>query len=107
MKSRSKTPAATAASAHGLAPSERVPDFAGLSLRRAFELARRAALNIEVEGEGYVVAQDPESGAVRSHPTVRLVLSPNLPGLVRQRDADGVHVASFSEPAVGAVGAAQ
>lgn len=80
----------------------RVPDFTGLSLRRAFELARHAALNLEVEGEGYVVAQDPEPGAPRSHPTVRLALSPNVRAPNRDSDTEGVHVASFVEPASGA-----
>ncbi|MGH7863806.1 MAG: penicillin-binding protein, partial [Candidatus Binataceae bacterium] len=77
----------------------RVPDFSGLSLRRALELARRVALNIEVEGAGYVVAQDPEAGAPRSHPTVHLALSPNLRAPVRDGGADGVHVASLVETA--------
>jgi len=45
--------------AAALTGDDRIPDFSGLSLRRAFALAGRRHLNLEVEGDGYVVAQRP------------------------------------------------
>ena len=52
------------------------PDFAGLSLRRAIELARISRVNVDVHGGGYVVAQDPRAGAPLNHSTVKLTLAP-------------------------------
>jgi cell division protein FtsI (penicillin-binding protein 3) len=45
---------------------EFTPDFIGLSLRGALALARAQGLSPEVEGGGYVIAQDPAPGAVRA-----------------------------------------
>ena len=42
------------------------PNFIGLSLRKALRLARAEALNPDVEGAGYVVAQAPAPGAARA-----------------------------------------
>ena len=38
------------------------PNFSGLSLRRAMELARVSRVNVDVHGGGYVVAQEPARG---------------------------------------------
>jgi cell division protein FtsI (penicillin-binding protein 3) len=40
----------------------RIPDFRGLSLRSAFALARSDQLELEVQGDGYVVTQEPGPG---------------------------------------------
>ena len=56
------------------------PNFAGLSLRRAMELARVSRVNVDVHGGGYVVAQDPDAGAPLNHATVKLTLAPILAG---------------------------
>jgi len=52
------------------------PNFAGLSLRRAMELARVSRVNVDVHGGGYVVAQEPGAGAPLNHLTVKLTLAP-------------------------------
>ena len=52
------------------------PNFAGLSLRRAMELARISRVNVDVHGGGYVVAQKPGAGAPLNHSTVKLTLAP-------------------------------
>jgi len=52
------------------------PNFAGLSLRRAIELARISRVNVDVHGGGYVVAQAPGAGAPLNHSTVKLTLAP-------------------------------
>jgi cell division protein FtsI (penicillin-binding protein 3) len=57
--------------------SDRVPDFRGLSLRRAFAMAGRRHLNLEVTGEGYVVGQRPAPGAAATG-SVTLRLAPVL-----------------------------
>ncbi len=54
----------------------RTPDFTGLSLRSAFEVARRFGMNIEVKGTGYVVAQKPAVGLRFSGSPVKLTLAP-------------------------------
>jgi cell division protein FtsI (penicillin-binding protein 3) len=51
------------------------PNFAGLSLRRAMELARVSRVNVDVHGGGYVVAQEPNAGAPLNHATVKLTLA--------------------------------
>ena len=51
------------------------PNFAGLSLRRAMELARVSRVNVDVHGGGYVVAQEPSAGAPLNHATVKLTLA--------------------------------
>jgi cell division protein FtsI (penicillin-binding protein 3) len=52
------------------------PNFSGLSLRRAMELARVSRVNVDVRGGGYVVAQDPGAGAPLNHATVKLTFAP-------------------------------
>jgi cell division protein FtsI (penicillin-binding protein 3) len=59
-----------------LAGNDRIPDFSGLSLRRAFALAGRRHLNLEVEGDGYVVAQQPAPGSAIGAGSVTLRLAP-------------------------------
>jgi len=59
-----------------LAGSDRIPDFSGLSLRRAFALAGRRHLNLEVEGDGYVVAQQPAPGSAIGAGSLTLRLAP-------------------------------
>jgi cell division protein FtsI (penicillin-binding protein 3) len=61
--------------AAALTGDDRIPDFSGLSLRRAFALAGRRHLNLEVEGEGYVVAQRPAPGAAAGEGSVTLRLA--------------------------------
>jgi cell division protein FtsI (penicillin-binding protein 3) len=53
-----------------------VPDFTGLSLGEALELARRAHLPLEVSGSGQVVGQSPGPGRMRAGATLRLSLAP-------------------------------
>jgi cell division protein FtsI (penicillin-binding protein 3) len=55
-------------------PAE-LPDFAGLSLRQALALAHQRALNLDVKGSGWVVAQDPPPGAPAGPDTVKLTLA--------------------------------
>ncbi len=62
--------------AAALTGGDGVPDFSGLSLRRAFALARRRHFDLEVEGDGYVVAQRPAPGAVPGAGPVTLRLAP-------------------------------
>ena len=52
------------------------PNFSGLSLRRAIELARLSKVNVDVHGAGYVAAQDPEAGTALNHATIKLTLAP-------------------------------
>jgi cell division protein FtsI (penicillin-binding protein 3) len=60
--------------------SGKIPNFVGLSLRRAIELARRTGINIDVDGSGYVIRQKPAAGAkLASQPSaVKLALAPVL-----------------------------
>ncbi|HVA41183.1 MAG TPA: penicillin-binding transpeptidase domain-containing protein, partial [Candidatus Binataceae bacterium] len=62
--------------AMALVSNDAIPDFAGLSLRRAFALARGHHLNLEVHGDGYVVAQQPAPGAALGTAAVALKLAP-------------------------------
>ena len=62
--------------AAALIGEDRIPDFSGLSLRRAFALAARRHLNLEVEGDGYVIAQRPAPGAATGTGSVTLRLAP-------------------------------
>ena len=64
--------------AAALTADDRIPDFSGLSLRRAFALAGRRHLNLEVEGDGYVIAQQPAPGAAAGAGSVTLRLAPVL-----------------------------
>jgi len=79
----SKRPTATAAEVDDYLPvltgsklTRATPNFAGLSLRRAIELARVSRVDVDVHGGGYVVAQEPDAGAPLNHATVKLTLAP-------------------------------
>lgn len=81
------------------AAANRIPDFSGLSLRRAFDLARRRHLELEVEGEGYVVAQRPAPGAALGADPVTLRLAPAVAeaenaGVLKTASKNGFQVAS-------------
>ena len=39
------------------------PDFRGASLRHALEIARQLGINLDVKGQGYVIAQEPRRAA--------------------------------------------
>ena len=52
-----------------------VPDFRGLSLRGALRMAAGRALNIQVDGSGYVVLQRPAAGQPLDGTPIRLTLS--------------------------------
>jgi len=51
------------------------PDFRGLSLRRAFALARSHGLDLEVTGSGFVASQAPAPGAPLDRGAVHIKLS--------------------------------
>jgi cell division protein FtsI (penicillin-binding protein 3) len=51
------------------------PNFAGMSLRRALQVARRLGMTVEVKGDGYVMAQEPPAGAPLSRGTIKLTLA--------------------------------
>jgi hypothetical protein len=77
-----KTPTASSADPDDYLPvltgsklTRATPNFAGLSLRRAMELARVSRVNVDVHGGGYVVAQEPSAGAPLNHATVKLTLA--------------------------------
>jgi cell division protein FtsI (penicillin-binding protein 3) len=67
-----------------------MPNFAGMSLRGALQVARRLGMTVEVKGGGYVVAQDPPAGAPLRNATLRLTLAPVL--------ADATDVAGAGVP---------
>ena len=52
-----------------------IPDFSGLSLRRALAIAHRYGLDLEVKGSGYVIAQDPAPYAPFVHAPVKVTLA--------------------------------
>jgi len=51
-----------------------VPEFRGLSLRAALDLARSRRIDVEISGSGYVVRQKPGPGAVLARPPAELTL---------------------------------
>jgi cell division protein FtsI (penicillin-binding protein 3) len=51
------------------------PNFSGLSLRSAIDLARVSKVNVDVHGAGYVVAQEPGAGSPLNHATIKLILA--------------------------------
>src|SRR5208283_2997441 len=72
------------------------PNFDGLSLRRAIELARVSRVDVDVHGGGYVVAQEPDAGAPLNHATVKLTLAPIVADSGADTAADsGVMPASY------------
>lgn len=54
------------------------PNFAGMSLRRALQVARRLGITIDVKGDGYVVTQEPAAGAPLSRGAIKLTLGSAL-----------------------------
>jgi cell division protein FtsI (penicillin-binding protein 3) len=74
------------------------PNFAGLSLRRAMELARVSRVNVDVHGGGYVIAQEPGAGAPLNHATVKLMLGSVVAdsGAETAADSDIVPASYFS-----------
>ena len=54
--------------------SPTTPNFIGLSLRAALQVARRLGTMLEVRGDGYVVAQHPAAGAPLSRGSIKLTL---------------------------------
>jgi cell division protein FtsI (penicillin-binding protein 3) len=52
------------------------PDFGGASLRHALDIARQLGVNLEVTGQGYVVAQDPAPGTALPRSPIKLKLAP-------------------------------
>ncbi len=52
------------------------PNFSGASLRHALDIARRVGANLEVKGQGYVVAQEPAAGSALSSVPIKLTLMP-------------------------------
>ncbi len=71
----SVAPLRMASANHSGSASKTTPDFTGLSLRRAFGVARRIGVNLKIEGDGYVVRQDPAPGAPLAQAPVRLELA--------------------------------
>ncbi|MFZ0888107.1 MAG: penicillin-binding transpeptidase domain-containing protein [Candidatus Binataceae bacterium] len=70
--------------------SAATPDFLGLSLRRALALGRRHSINIEVEGSGYVIRQEPAPRTALNHCDVKLTLAPEPPQIsLRSPTGDG------------------
>jgi cell division protein FtsI (penicillin-binding protein 3) len=98
-----KTPAATAADPDDYLPvltgsklTRATPNFSGLSLRRAMELAHVSRVNVDVHGGGYVIAQEPDAGAPLNHATVKLTLAPIVADSGAETAADsGVVPASY------------
>lgn len=52
------------------------PNFSGASLRHALDVARQVGANLEVKGQGYVVAQEPAAGSVLPSSPIKLTLAP-------------------------------
>ena len=48
-----------------------LPDFRGMSVGRAIEVARAAGIAVELVGTGRVVEQDPPPGAPSARATLR------------------------------------
>ncbi len=58
-----------------------VPYFAGLSLRHALQLAHRLNLELDVSGDGYVVAQSPAPGSpIPAFRRIKIVLAGSVEG---------------------------
>jgi cell division protein FtsI (penicillin-binding protein 3) len=74
------TPAAAIAdhdaTAAALVSPDATPDFSAMSLRQAIALAHRRHLDLTVEGDGYVIAQNPAPGAPLGTRPISLRLAP-------------------------------
>ena len=53
-----------------------VPDFRGMGVGRALEVARQAGLRLEISGSGLVVGQEPAPNSARYSPVCQLRLAP-------------------------------
>ncbi len=56
--------------------AESVPNFIGLGLGRALDLAQQAKLRLEITGSGVVVSQEPTPHSPRRGPVCQLRLAP-------------------------------
>jgi cell division protein FtsI (penicillin-binding protein 3) len=56
-----------------------VPDFGGMGIARALELAREHGLVLEIEGTGRVVSQVPPPGLASAPRSCKLVFAQELP----------------------------
>jgi cell division protein FtsI (penicillin-binding protein 3) len=72
------------------------PDFTGMSLRRAIEAAKRLHAAIEINGSGYVVAQEPAPGAPLNHAAIRLTLAGAGDEPIRVRAAGAITKVSYN-----------
>ncbi len=52
-----------------------IPDFSGMGLGRAMDEARKLHIDLDVEGTGQVIAQDPPAGIVSAPSRVKLTFS--------------------------------
>lgn len=66
-----------------------VPDFRGMSLRRAMDTAREAQLTLDIRGAGRVIAQDPLPGQAPGNTKVLLRFSDEDPRILH--DASSSH----------------
>lgn len=57
-----------------------IPDFAGLGVQRALDLARESHLAVDVKGTGRVVSQDPAPGFAATPVRITLTFSDGAPG---------------------------
>ncbi len=60
----------------GRAARSEVPDFTGMSVGEALEVARRSGLRVEVLGSGQATAQTPGPGSARRGAACRVVFTP-------------------------------
>jgi cell division protein FtsI (penicillin-binding protein 3) len=63
--------------------SPTTPNFIGLSLRAALQVARGLGMMLEVKGDGYVMAQRPAAGAPLSRGSIKLTLGSVLADAAR------------------------
>lgn len=61
----------------GVPESQRVPNFIGLGLGKAVDLARSSGFRLELSGSGVVVSQEPPAGSARRGPLCQLRLAPS------------------------------
>lgn len=64
-----------------------IPDFRGMSLRRALDRAREAGLELDVRGAGRVIAQDPLPGTASENVRVLLRFSDEDPRILHDAPA--------------------
>ncbi|MGD0073447.1 MAG: penicillin-binding protein [Candidatus Binataceae bacterium] len=74
-ESSSAAPDAAAVSPEPALTIGTAPDFVGLSLRAALRIARRSGVKLEIEGQGYVMAQAPAPGLRMGKSPIKLTLA--------------------------------